>query len=208
MEIFLVRHGQTIGNVARRHQADATPLSDLGRQQADEVALKIKELRPTHLVSSHLIRAIETARPISRLTGLDMEIIHDFEELRRPKYLGGRKHFGPHSVFYYLLWFLGIENESLAGESYYKIRQRIAMAQNHLKRYPDDARVVVVSHSVFINLFLAHMCRPSALLPFSAAKFFISVLRIPNGQIIHVSYAAKGEGKCKWSVQPLDENGG
>lgn len=201
MDIYFVRHGQTTGNVAHRHQADSTPLSQAGEQQAEAVATVIKELKPTHLISSHIIRAIETARPISEATGLEITIAHEFAELDRPRYLHGRKHFSLHSLFYYVLWFLSIENRKLAGESYLMIRQRVSMAKHFLRQYPSDARIVVVSHSVFINLFLSHMCRPTALPPHKATRFILSVLKIPNTKIVHVTYDEQEEGECKWKQQ-------
>lgn len=205
MDIYFVRHGQTMGNVARRHQSEKTELSTLGKEQADAVAEKIYELQPTHLLSSHLVRALETARPISQVTGLNIEIIHDVEELSRPKYLHGHRHFSWRSILYYLLWFLGVENKKLAGESYARVRQRVAMVQNILKRYPDDARVVVVSHSVFMNLFLAHMCRPQPLFILSATKFFFSIIKIPNTKVIRVVYSPEVKGVCQWQqvVDPV-----
>lgn len=205
MDIYFVRHGQTPGNAAKRHQAEETPLSDLGESQAREAAKKIADLKPTHLLSSHLIRAIKTAQPISEATNLDIEINHNFTELIRPKYLHGKLHYSWQSSLYYFLWFLGIENRKLAGESYGMVRQRIAVAQSILKRYPEDARVVVISHSVFMNLFLAHMCRQRALSPLATLKFISKVLKIPNGSIVHVHYDEKVEGLCRW-LQLSGEN--
>lgn len=198
MDIYFVRHGQTTGNLAKRHQAEHTPLSELGKQQASAVAEKIGAVQPTHLIASNLVRAIETARPISERTKLDISIEPNFTELHRPRYLQGRYHISPQSLFYYTLWFLGIENRALAGESYEHIRQRITMAQSILKRYPNNAKVVIVSHSVFINLFLAHMCRPRSLSIFQLIGFVSKVLKIPNGSIIHVTYEQDSSSTCKW----------
>jgi broad specificity phosphatase PhoE len=200
MDIYFVRHGQTGGNAARRHQAEKTPLTTLGETQVKEAAKKIAALTPTHLLSSHLVRAIESARPISEATGLEIELDHNLAELYRPRYLEGRFHFSPQSIFYYCLWFLGIENKKLAGESYVQVRQRIALLRNMLSRYPADARVVLVSHSVFINLFLAHMCRPRALNIFSLFAVVSKIMRIPNASIIHVRYDESVTGVCKWQV--------
>lgn len=199
MEIYFVRHGQTIGNLAKRHQAENTPLSEEGEAQAAETAKLIAELKPTHLISSHLVRAIESARPISEATNLDMQVEANFAELFRPRYLHGRKHLSAQSVFYYAAWFFGIENQKLAGESYTQVRHRVAMTQNFLKRFPTDARVVVVSHSVFINMFLAHMCRPRSLSIFKLLAFVSKVYRIPNASIRHVNYNPELEHGCRWT---------
>lgn len=198
MDIYFVRHGQTLGNVAKRHQAEHTELSALGEEQAKLVANEVKALKPTHLISSHLVRAIATARYIAQSTNLEMEVDHMFAELQRPRYLHGRLHYGPTSVFYYFLWFFGIENRQLAGESYKQFRERIALARNRLSQYPPDAQIIVVSHSVFINLFLAHMCRPRRLSLFKLIGFVSKILTIPNASIVHVSYDPNNNTGCKW----------
>ena len=200
MDIYFVRHGQTMGNLAKRHQAEHTPLSSLGREQASNAAKEVAQLNPTHLISSNLVRAIETARPIAETTNLDITIEQNFAELFRPKYLHGKHHLSPQSIFYYALWFFGIENRKLAGESYEHIRQRITVAKNILQRYPKNATIVVVSHSVFINLFLAHLCRARALSVFSLLGFVSKIVRIPNGSITHVAYDSDAKEACKWSV--------
>lgn len=206
MDIYFVRHGQTGGNAARRHQADKTPLSKLGEAQVAKTAAEIASRNPTHLISSHLVRAIESARAISETTGLEIEIEHDIAELARPRYLEGRYHFSPQSLFYYCLWFLGIENKKLAGESYAQVRQRIAVMRNKLRRCPSDARVVCVSHSVFINLFVAHMCRANALNIFKLIGVVSKIMRIPNASVVHVRFEEGSEATCKWQVvAPTDE---
>jgi broad specificity phosphatase PhoE len=200
MDIYFVRHGQTDGNAARRHQADKTQLSKLGEEQVAKTAAVVATYEPTHLLSSHLIRAIESARAISETTGLDIEIDHNLAELRRPRYLEGRYHFSAQSMFYYVLWFLGIENKKLAGESYGQVRQRIAVMKNILKRYPADAKVVAVSHSVFINLFVAHMCRANSLNIFRLVGVVSKIMSIPNAGVIHVRYDESTDSVCKWQV--------
>lgn len=203
MDIYFVRHGQTSGNAARRHQAEKTPLTTRGEEQAKAVALLLSKYEPTHLASSHLNRAIETARPISEVTGLDIELEHNLAELYRPRYLEGRFHFSLPSIFYYTLWFLGVENKKLAGESYNQVRQRIAVLKNILKRYPDDAKIVLVSHSVFINLFVAHMCHARSLGVFTLVGVVSKIMRIPNAGIIHVRYEESSTNVCKW--QPVEK---
>jgi broad specificity phosphatase PhoE len=200
MDIYFVRHGQTGGNAARRHQAEQTPLTKLGDEQVATVAKELKALEPTHLLSSHLIRAIESARPIAAETGLEIELDHNLAELFRPRYLEGRFHFSPQSMFYYTLWFMGIENKKLAGESYNQVRQRIAVLKNILKRYPTDSKVVLVSHSVFINLFIAHMCRARSLNIFNLMGVVSKIMRIPNAGIVHVKYEESEGNTCNWHL--------
>lgn len=65
MRVLLVRHGQSEWNATRRLQGQADiPLSDLGRDQARRLAPVIAGLDVSHVLTSDLSRAAETARLI------------------------------------------------------------------------------------------------------------------------------------------------
>jgi len=202
MKIFLVRHGETGGNVARRHQAEHTPLTKRGEEQVAAAAEILKTLNPTHLLSSPLVRTIETARVIGNACDLIPELNAQFVELKRPPKLHGHHHKSFRSLAYYFEWYIGFKNPFLPdGESYRMLRARIADAQAHLATYPDDARVIVVSHSVFINLFLVHMCSKRALTPVGAARAFWHVLTTPNTKIVPLTFNKTAPTKtCAWSL--------
>ncbi len=202
MKIFLVRHGETGGNVAHRHQAEHTPLTKRGEAQVAQAASVIKQLEPTHLLSSPLVRTIETARVIGNACDLIPELNGHFVELKRPPKLHGHHMKSFRSLAYYAEWYFGLKNPFLPdGESYKMLRARIAEAQAHLDSYPDDARVVVVSHSVFINLFLVHMCSRRALTPLGAVRAFWRVLTMPNTKVTPIAYNKMApSGTCAWSL--------
>lgn len=73
MTLYLVRHGQTAFNLARRYQgAQDSPLTALGVQQAGRMGALLATLVPpgTPLVSSPLGRARHTAELIAATAGL------------------------------------------------------------------------------------------------------------------------------------------
>ena len=62
MILYLVRHGQSEGNVKRYfHGQTDYPLTDLGRRQAQEVAEKLRDVPFTRCCASNLQRAWDTA---------------------------------------------------------------------------------------------------------------------------------------------------
>lgn len=64
MDLAIIRHGQSIGNVERRLQGRQDfPLTDLGRQQARWLGQQLaqEDWTPTRIYSSPLVRASETA---------------------------------------------------------------------------------------------------------------------------------------------------
>ena len=201
MEIFLVRHGETGGNIAHRHQAESTPLSMKGRQQAEEVAKVICEYNPTHVVTSSLVRAVETARVIAETCDIIPDTNQHLVELSRPEHMYGQFHSSLKSFLFYAQWYFGIEKKSKNGESYSELRERFELAKESLTQYPNDARVVVVSHSVFINLFLAHLCSKKVLNPFKALITFRGVVSMPNTHLVKVLHDNNAApNTCAWSV--------
>ncbi len=80
-EIVFVRHGQSVYNLEYRFYGWSDPeLTDLGREQAEEAAKKIRDfINPDRIICSDLKRAYDTALPIAKV--FDLEPIK-FEGLR------------------------------------------------------------------------------------------------------------------------------
>ena len=71
MELLLIRHGQTDGNVTHRHQPEHGRLTAKGCEQAAALVAQVASFQPTHFISSTNVRALETAAIISH----DMDMI-------------------------------------------------------------------------------------------------------------------------------------
>jgi broad specificity phosphatase PhoE len=202
MDIYFVRHGETASNVSKRHQPSHSRLTTRGREQAAAVAPQLVALQPTHFFSSSQVRAVETAEIIGSVLDFEPQVEQVFAELNRPRHMYGWHHRDPRSLWYLALWYVGLSgavDDQEAGESYQSLRRRIAKAQTLLASLPDDARVIVVSHSVFINMFLAHMCRPHALRPWNVIGFLRRVFRTNNTDVRHIRYHKQGTDRgCAW----------
>ena len=79
-DVFLVRHGESLSNVEGRLCGipPGPGLTERGRQQAEAAARRLlgRGVRPSRIVSSPLARAIQSAEPLARATGLKVEL-HD-----------------------------------------------------------------------------------------------------------------------------------
>lgn len=74
---YFVRHGETVWNVENKIcGATDIELTKNGHDQAIEAGMKILEsnIRAYKVLSSPLVRASDTARHISEITGIPMEI--------------------------------------------------------------------------------------------------------------------------------------
>jgi len=74
MYLYLVRHGQSEGNVLRSfHGQTDYPLTDRGRAQAREAADKLKEVSFSRCLTSDLVRAWDTALACVEGRGIPVE---------------------------------------------------------------------------------------------------------------------------------------
>ncbi|HYB40499.1 MAG TPA: histidine phosphatase family protein [Candidatus Methylomirabilis sp.] len=89
--IYLIRHGETLGNAARIVQRPDNPLSPRGVAQAERLARRLQRERIARIVSSDLARAAMTAEHVQRASGapLQLEAVlqeRNFGEIRGTAY--------------------------------------------------------------------------------------------------------------------------
>ena len=73
--LIVVRHGETSWNREKRMQGTTdTPLSEVGRAQAQALGRRLKDHGFAALYSSNLSRAVHTARAIAEHTGREIVI--------------------------------------------------------------------------------------------------------------------------------------
>lgn len=185
-KMFFIRHGQTEWNVAGRYQGHQdSPLSSEGIQQVTALARIMENFEFSHLYSSDLGRAHQTAKAIAERSGHD--IITD-ERLRERKY----GIFEGHSPSELASKYPDIYREYRqrktdyavpGGESSKAVLDRlIACIDEIAERHNGDA-YVIVSHGGVINRFLRHVLGISQGIPrrFDIKNAAINIF-VHNGQ--------------------------
>jgi broad specificity phosphatase PhoE len=82
MELWLVRHGESTWNSARRFQGGSdAPLSPRGRRQAQALAAGLGAVRFNALYTSPLSRARDTAAPCEVALGLEAVLVDGLREV-------------------------------------------------------------------------------------------------------------------------------
>ena len=83
MKLFLIRHGQTPGNVlGQLDTAHPGPgLTELGHSQARNVARTLAEENVNAIFASTLVRTQLTAAPISEAQRIDIEVLNGLHEI-------------------------------------------------------------------------------------------------------------------------------
>ena len=91
MAIYLIRHGETLGNATRVVQRPDNPLSPRGVAQAERLARRLAGEGVARIVSSDLARAAATAEHVRRATGAPLSfdaLLHErsFGDIRGTAY--------------------------------------------------------------------------------------------------------------------------
>lgn len=153
--IYIVRHGESEGNIGNFRQGAETPLSDNGIKQSEKIAKRLKKLDFDLLVASPLKRTVQTADLIKAETGHDFILSDLFIERKRPSRQYGLKkdsklHDQIEKEFNKILIDGGKFEDA---ESFSEIKDRVIAALDFLENRPEQ-KIVVVTHGTF-SRFLA-----------------------------------------------------
>ncbi len=156
----LIRHGQSAGNAEGRFGGHSpTPLSELGRQQAEVTAQRLAKEKINIIYSSDLHRAVETAAPLAEM--LDLPINEDaaFRE-RKVGVLEGKTFDESKNEYpkdYYALINRNIQHVITEGESYRQLLKRATKALHEVIRNNQGANIAIFSHTgaiCYLTLYL------------------------------------------------------
>lgn len=146
--ICFIRHGQTDWNVEGRMQGQQqVPLNDTGKQQASDCSLKLRNYEWNQLISSPLLRAVETAQIFSEQLGLPVQIVQEFAEKSYGEAEGLVKH--------------EIESRFKSGlipneERPQALQQRVLHGISEICSRCPDQQLIVVTHGDIISLITAY----------------------------------------------------
>jgi broad specificity phosphatase PhoE len=178
-ELVLVRHGESMGNVAAAaaHEADAevievgqrdadVELSEVGQDQARALGIGLRSLladdRPTLVWSSPYVRAQQTAALSLAAAGENLPVLVD--ERLRDRELGVLDLLTTKGVRnrYPLeaerrAWLGKFYHRPPGGESWADVVLRIRSFLSDLEAVPDGTRVVVVCHDALV-LSIRYVC--------------------------------------------------
>ena len=182
MRVYFIRHGQTNYNVLDLCNDDLTKdvyLTQLGKQQAEIVGKKIKNIKLDIAIVSELPRTKETALIITknhqvefkveprindRKTGFDGKPVSDFFEALKPD-----------------IFNLKFNN----GESFQEEKKRVFSFLEELKSYNLN-NILVVTHSEILQIINGYFNN------FSDQEMWDT--KIDNCQVLEVNFSVMGTG--------------
>ena len=143
--VYFTRHGQTVWNVENKIcGATDIELTELGRKQAIELGQMILEhkLPIDEIIYSPLVRAAETARHISEVTGIPRR-----EEPRLIEQNFGKYESTPRDGLEFKKAKLNFINHFDGGESMLKLAQRIYNLLDDIMEESDKKTYLLVAHN-------------------------------------------------------------
>ena len=159
-KLYLVRHGQSAGNAEGRFGGHSpTPLSELGKKQAEITAKALAREHINVIYSSDLFRAVETAQPLAELLNLELNKTSAFRE-RNIGVLEGLTFDESKEEFprdYYALVNRHVQHVITKGESYGHLLRRATGALREILRVHRGEKIVIFSHTGAICFLTLHL---------------------------------------------------
>jgi broad specificity phosphatase PhoE len=157
--VYFVRHGSTEGNEKRAYQHLHTPLSELGRRQAEFVARRFERIPVDIVITSDMERAAETGRCIAERNRFPIVFDPLFHEILRPAIVRGKGMDDPEVLE--IMRFLA-ENWTNAcvkhsdEENFFDLKKRALKALEHLTERL-EWKLLVVTHGTFLCMLICCM---------------------------------------------------
>jgi len=160
MKVYLVRHGESVGNKAHVHQTDQMALSSAGRNQAHLIAKRLKNIKPDLIYSSPFLRARQTSEIISEALGIPVEYWDNLAELRKPSEIHNKHVDDPKIAKIKEIVKKNFVNEGPRysdEETFMELNARVEKVLTHLMEEHQKQNVVCVSHASMIKAVIAKM---------------------------------------------------
>jgi broad specificity phosphatase PhoE len=156
----MIRHGQSAGNAEGRFGGHSpTPLSELGKEQAEITARHLAKERIEAIYSSDLARAVQTAEPLANLLELPIVKTTAFRE-RKVGVLEGLTFDESKAKFpkdYYALVNRDIQHVITGGESYRQLLRRATGVLREILQINSGKKVAIFSHTGTICFLTLHL---------------------------------------------------
>jgi broad specificity phosphatase PhoE len=155
-----VRHAETIWHAENKYAGHKDiPLTELGHSQAQELIKWTLEIQPTAVYSSDLIRAIDTARPLSDALGIEIKIDKRLREVNFGEIEGLTqleiKEKYPKLYENYLITPANVQMPG--GESGKTALERAWPAVTEIITQNSDKDIILVSHGTLIRLIACEL---------------------------------------------------
>ncbi|MEJ2643726.1 MAG: histidine phosphatase family protein [Gammaproteobacteria bacterium] len=173
MELYLMRHGETNYNVlglCNDDPADPVHLTERGRRQAQEAALRLKSTPIGRILVSELPRTVQTAAIVNAHHGVPMTVRPELNDIRTG--FNGR----PVEEFHRALAGSPLHRKAPGGESICEHKARVLKVLQWLDTVTEPI-ILMVSHEEPLRVLIGHFR--------GLADREAMALKIDNCEILH-----------------------
>ncbi|WNS75920.1 histidine phosphatase family protein [Bacillus sp. DTU_2020_1000418_1_SI_GHA_SEK_038] len=189
LNLYVIRHGETEWNKQKRMQCRLdSDLTEKGKKDARLLGERLKETEFVRIISSPSKRTYETAKLVVGETNEAIETDERLMEIHLGDWQGkveeDIKREYPDQFHAY--WNLPASFESVDGESFHDVKERILEFLMELERYTPSGNVLVVTHGVVIKaLYL--LCRNAPIEEIWNPPFIygtsLTMIKMQNGKM-------------------------
>ncbi|HVM24480.1 MAG TPA: histidine phosphatase family protein [Candidatus Limnocylindrales bacterium] len=174
LDVLLVRHAEPVAVGTPDVLDDDRPLTDAGREAAEELAAELDGYAVTAVYSSPYARAVETVTVLARRRGMEVQVLGDLRERRL-----SAEPMDDWRVQLEAAW-TDPELVLPGGESGREAQRRAMGTLDLLRsRHPDGGRLVLGSHGNLISLIL-HALEPGVDFAFHMAMPMPALYRLTH----------------------------
>jgi len=161
--LFVMRHGQSEGNVGRiwTSARDGYPLTDLGREQVRLSAERLRGQGVAGVYGSPLVRAQQSAAEVAGVLGVGWQVLEGVEELHVGVHEGRHDDdVAPVAMEVFGRWLRDgdLDHGFEGGETGRQVAERFGSALGAVADEHSGGSVAVVSHGGAIALGLGVLC--------------------------------------------------
>lgn len=193
MNVYLVRHGVSEGNLNKTHQGENAPLSDEGRKQVAQLSKRLKGKTIDFIYASPHLRTKQSAQIIASELKLPIEYWDLLKERKRPSEVEGLKFEDPKAAEIYEITRknqIRPDWKYSDDESYNELLTRAKNVEEHLRNRHKDQNVICVSHIGMIMIIALQIILQDKITPKVFWQFYHHS-RHSNTGITQLEYSEK-----------------
>lgn len=205
--IYFVRHGQSIDNASPVFQSVNSPLSEKGKQQAENIAERLSHIDFDTLIASPVQRAKETAETVAHKTNKEIIFSDLFVERIKPTEIDGKPWTDEAATKVWREWEETLITPGLKvsdGENYDDIITRADEALIYLEKR-SESKVAVVTHGYFLRTIVLRVLLGENLNG-PIMKRFQERVSIENTAITVLEYSDSFEQDFAWRLWTLNDH--
>lgn len=197
MNIYIVRHGQSEGNIDNIHQGENAQLSEEGKRQSKSLAKRLMDKKIDVIYTSPYLRTKQTAETIAKQLKIPVEYWDSLKERKRPSEIEGLSYNHPKASEIYEIT---RKNQIKADwkysddESFNDLLKRAKEVEEYLLKHHSNQNVLCVSHIGMLIMIVLQIILQNKLTPEVFWQFYYHS-RQDNTGITHLEHTDKSGWK-------------